>query len=114
MALAFAFLFGSNVSAQTPAADTQEELFSTQGTITEINAEEKYLRVKVEGGLELTFHVDDATAVQAGAETKSYADLLVDDLVSVSYLYNENYEKIAREITKHPRPTPTGPEALES
>ena len=69
----------------------REELFSTQGTITRMKADQKRFTLKNEGGLELTFYTGEATTL---------ADLAVGDAVEIDYLYNENYEKIAQAIKK--------------
>lgn len=77
-----------------------DNLFSTKGTVTHINTQEKVLLVKREGGLELTFHTDEATEVTVDGEMKSIADIGINDSVEIDYVYNENYEKVARKIRK--------------
>lgn len=90
--------------ATPPPPRTQEEFFSTKGTIIQVDAEEKVLHVKIEGGLEATFHVDDKTVIKAGEAPQSFAALVADDSLALEYFYNENYEKVARTITKLPEP----------
>jgi hypothetical protein len=80
------------------SAESPEDLFSTEGAITQVDAAENIIHVKVEGGLEVTFHLDDTTAVQAGEAVKSFADLQVGDTVKIGYRYNDNYEKVARSV----------------
>lgn len=85
------------------AQQEEEKLFSTRGKLTEINLEEKVLRLKNEGGLELTFLLTDTTQVKTGEAIRPLADLAVDDSVKMDYRYNENYEKVVRTIEKEPR-----------
>ena len=82
------------------AQQEAEKPLSTQGTLTEVNQEEKFLRLKNEGGLELTFLIMDTTQILAGETPHPLADLAVGDSVKVDYDYNENYEKVIRSITK--------------
>ncbi len=69
----------------------EEGFFSTKGTITRMEADQKRFTLKNEGGLELTFYTGEA---------KTFAGLAVGDAVEIDYLYNENYEKIAQSIRK--------------
>ena len=86
--------------AETLPAETKEkeQIFSTKGTLTQIDASAKILRVKIEGGLELTFRVDDSTQIRKGEALKSFADLQGDQPVEMEYVYNEDFEKVARTV----------------
>lgn len=95
--LAIHFLFVSNSVFAVTETKPKEELFSTKGTIIEINLQEKVLHVKNEGGLELTYHADEATPLD---------DFAVNDFVEMDYLYNQDYEKMIRNIKKSSPPAP--------
>ena len=95
-ALAFAFLLNTT----GVLAETQDELFSTKGTLTQVDTVGKMLRVKIEGGLELSFRVEDATQIMVGETPKTLVDLGVNDSVEIQYFYNQNYEKVAKTIKK--------------
>ena len=84
--------------------DAQEEIFSTKGNLVEVNPEEKLLRLKNEGGLELTFRVVATTQVWVEEAQKLLADLPVNGKVEIEYNYNENYEKVARLIKVQKEP----------
>ncbi len=102
------------VSFAAPKAAVVEvpvpEFFTAKGKITQLNAEEKVLHVKLEAGLEVTFHADDKTLIKAGETTKSFADLAADDPVMIEYVYNGDYEKVAKTITKPPKSDSTSAE----
>ena len=110
-----AVLFSSTAGFSAPS---QEEHFSTKGTITQIESTgessqegaAKILRVKTEGGLELTFRANNLTSVKVGEQVKSLADLAVNDPVEIDYAYNENYEKVSQSIVKKQTPEPPKPE----
>ena len=76
-----------------------EEMFSAKGTVTDVNADEKSFHAKMEGGLELTFFVNDETVVKMGDENRLFADLGEGAAVEITYFYNDNYEKVAKTIT---------------
>ena len=114
-------LVGSFRPASTfaaPAAESRkDDSFSVKGLVTRIDSATKTLYVKTEGGLELTYHVDDSTQVEAPGDSGGTPDrellfskLAVNDSVEISYRYNENYEKMAlsvrkqQEKSKTPRP----------
>lgn len=101
---------GIGMLSQTSAFGAPvENLFSTKGTVTQIDQETQTLRVKNEGGLQLTFHTDTTTRVLAGDELKTLAGLSTGDTIEIEYAYNENYEKVARSIKKTvPVPGRTG------
>jgi hypothetical protein len=80
------------------SAEGPDDLFSTQGTITEVNSSEKIIHVKIEGGLEVTFHLDTTTTVKAGEADRALTDLAAGDTVKIDYRYNDNYEKVARSV----------------
>ena len=109
LALAVTFLPSDTCFSLEP--QTQEEHFSIEGTITEIespakssqSAEGKIIRLKNEKGLELTFRLDSSTSVKVGEDTQSINDLAVNDPIEIEYVYNENYEKVGRSIKK-PKP----------
>ena len=63
-----------------------------------MNQEDKVLRVKIEGGLELTFHTDEATVIRKAEGTGTFKDLMEGGAVEMEYVYNENYEKVAQAI----------------
>lgn len=79
----------------------KEESFSTRGTLTRIEMDQKIFFLKNEGGLELTFHASEATQVMVGQVLGSVADLQAGDSVEIDYEYSENYEKIVRSIRKY-------------
>ena len=91
----------------TLSAQTEEESFSTAGKITQLNIQEKTLGLKREGGLELTFHVNDVTQILIGEEAKPLTDLAVGDSIEMEYVYNKDYEKFARTIRKSLTPPPS-------
>ena len=114
-------LVGSFRPASTFAAlaaeSRKDDSFSVKGLVTRIDSATKTLYVKTEGGLELTYHVDDSTQVEAPGDSGGTPDrellfskLAVNDSVEISYRYNENYEKMAlsvrkqQEKSKTPRP----------
>ena len=95
----------------TPArafAETQkEEPFSIKGTLLRSDPATQTLHIKNEGGLELTFHTNEATQFTAAnkeVETPGRAilfnDLLPNDSLEIEYSYNENYEKVAQAVRK--------------
>lgn len=86
------------LAAQTAAPE--EGVFSTKGKITEVAPGEKIVRLKNEGGLELTFQVAATTEIQEGEELKLFENLVPGDSVEIRYTYNEDYEKVARLIQK--------------
>ena len=88
--LAVALLGGVSGFSAEPAAK-KEDLFSMKGTVTQIDTAEKILRAKNPAGLELTFRVEKG---------ESLAGLAANDPVEISYVYNENFEKVARTLTK--------------
>ena len=82
-----------------------------KGVITQLDPPTKTLHVKNEGGLELTYRVDDATRISApagqggnSARELTFSELEANDPVEIEYRYNENYEKIALSIQKEPQP----------
>ena len=79
-----------------PAPDS----FLAKGSITEVQAQEKMIRVKIEGGLELTFHITEKTEITEGMPSGPSSALKPGDFVEIAYDYNENFEKIARSITR--------------
>lgn len=83
----------------TAFAEIPQKYFSTEGTLTEVQPEQKTLRLKNKGGLELTFRAEEGTSVRIGGTAKSFADLRPGDWAEMEYDYNENYEKIAESIT---------------
>lgn len=94
-------LFALTLKSDTVFSETakpQEEIFSTKGTLTEVNPEEKFVRLKNEGGLELTFLVNATTQVRLSEKQELLTYLAVNDEVEMEYVYNENYEKVARTI----------------
>ena len=85
--------------SQTPETG-EEGRFTTRGVITQIDLSTKTLLVRNEGGLELTFHLNDGTQVRTGKTTLSAADLKAEDEVEIDYEYNADFEKIVRTVTK--------------
>ena len=86
----------------TAFAEIQQKYFSTEGTLTDVQPEQKTLRLKNKGGLELTFRAEEGVAVRIGGVVKSFADLHPGDSVEMEYDYNENYEKILQSISVTP------------
>lgn len=80
-------------------AENPEELFSAQATVTEVNLEEKFFRAKVEGGLELTFQVEESTQIQAAETPQLLADLTPGTAVEIQYRYNQDFEKVAARVS---------------
>lgn len=78
----------------------KEELFSIQGTLIQVETGEKMFLLKNEGGLELTFRVNEGTEIKIGQGSGLLSHLAAGDSVEVDYIYNENYEKVARSIRK--------------
>lgn len=89
--LAFTAVFAPPRGCAEVQAVKKEELFSTKGTLTRVEAGEKMFFLKNEGGLELTFHTDAQTEMSGLGEG---------DFLEIDYFYNENYEKVARTIRK--------------
>lgn len=83
----------------TVFAEVPQKYFLTEGTLTEVQPEQKIFRLKNKGGLELTFRAEERTSVRVEGTPKSFADLRPGDWAEVEYDYNENYEKIAETIT---------------
>lgn len=81
-------------------AEAEPASFTAKGSITEVQAQEKMLRVKIEGGLELTFHVTEKTEITEEAASGPSSTLEAGDSVEIVYDYNENFEKIAKSITR--------------
>lgn len=93
------------------APTRKEDSFSMKGVITQLDSATKTLHVKNEGGLELTYRVDDATRISTpegtggnSARELTFSELGVNDPVEIEYRYNENYEKIALSIQREPQP----------
>lgn len=89
-------LFCSGLAAQGALGETtvdarEEAAFSVKGTVVEIDSSAQVVRLKNEGGLELTFHA---------GEPPQMTGLSVGEEVSLEYLYNENYEKVIRSIKR--------------
>lgn len=82
---------------KAPEAPAAESFFA-KGTIAEVDREEKVLQVKIEDGLELTFHTNEATGVREGEGAGSFENLVEGRAVEMEYFYNEDYEKVARVI----------------
>ncbi len=91
-------LSGGVIGAQTAAPE--EGVFSTKGKITEVVPEEKTVRLKNEGGLELTFQVVATTEIKEDEGLKLFENLVPGDTVEIRYTYNEDYEKVASLIRK--------------
>jgi len=89
--------------AQAAFAQPAEEHFSTRGTVTRINQDQKIVSVKTEGGLELTFHIEETTQILRDSKTQSFADLALEDEVEIEYDYNPDYEKIVRTLKRKSR-----------
>lgn len=83
-----------------PPEQVVKENFSVKGTITEINPNQQIIKAKNEGGLELTFSIIATTEILEGEQAKLLADLAPGDNVEIKYVYDDNYEKIARLIRK--------------
>lgn len=102
--------FARPAYAETPLP-VEGESFSAQGVITEVNPEEKNIRVQIEEGLELIFYVEDATTIKAGETGLTLTDLEEGSGATLNYSYNENYEKVAHTILITPaektEPPPT-------
>ena len=81
-------------------AEAGPSSFSAKGSITEVQAQEKMIRVKIEGGLELTFHITEKTEITEGMPSGPSLALKPGDFVAIVYDYNENFEKIAQSITR--------------
>ena len=105
--LAGCFIFaGMSILSQSfSRADTlkdttpKDDIFSAQATVTEVHPEENFFRAKIQGGLELTFRTNESTVIKAGGAAESLNELLPEDAVTIDYLYNENYEKVVRQLT---------------
>jgi len=80
--------------------------FSTKGTLTRVDLPMNVIYLKNEGGLELTFHLNETTQVQSGEKTGSAADLAAEEEVEIDYEYNADYEKMARAISIKKGPPP--------
>lgn len=85
------------VHAETQPAEPDGHFF-IRGTVTRVDAPAKVMHVKNEGGLELTFHWDEAAQIQKGERTGALQDLAADAGVEIEYEYNADYEKMARLI----------------
>ena len=81
-----------------------EDFFSAKGVVTRVDLAQKVVYLKTEGGLELTFHINETSQITQGSETQSLADLAVGDEVEMEYDYNPDYEKIVRLIKKKSPP----------
>ena len=95
--------------SETVAPTRKEDSFSVKGVISRTDPVTKTLYVKTESGLELTYHVDDSTQIDApgnsgGAPDREvlFSKLAVNDAIEINYRYNENYEKIALSVQKQP------------
>ena len=86
------------------APAVRDEFFLAQGTITEVRPEEKILHVKIDGGPEVTFYVNEATLINLGGQKESFDDLAAGDMVEIKYAYNEDYRKVAQAIFVKGRP----------
>lgn len=84
----------------TPDPKTDQGMFSAKGKITQVNAGERFLLVKLENGPELTFFVDEATQVRMGKETTSLARFATGDSVEMEYFYDQDYRKVLRTLRK--------------
>ena len=102
--LTLAFLMGAIFGGPTAFSEIESNLpiehFSTRGVVTRQDPAQKAVKVKTEGGLELTFYVSETTVITQDSETRSLADLASEDEVEIEYDYNANYEKVARLIKK--------------
>ena len=105
-----------NLFAQAEPQGRSEDSFSVKGLITKIDATTKTLHVKNEGGLELTYRVDDSTQIEIAEEPGKasgrpllFSELAANDPLEISYRYNENYEKIALSVQKQPKKTAAAP-----
>ncbi len=76
----------------------KQEPFRARGAVTQVDPAAKTFFLKNEGGLELTYFVDDSTDFE-GSE---FLNLETGSNVEVTYRYNENYEKIALTVQDIP------------
>ncbi len=101
--LAAGLSFSGSAFSQTSETG-QEGRFTTRGVITKIDGPAKTIFVRNDGGLELTFHLDEGTQIRLGKTGASLADLKDEDEVEMDYEYNNDYEKIVRTLTKSASP----------
>ena len=101
--------FSQAGALETKAAEPAKP-FSTQGTVTRVDLPTQVINLKNEGGLELTFHLNETTQVRMGEKVGSAADLAADEEVEMEYDYNADYEKIARSILIKKGPPPASSE----
>lgn len=87
--------------AQTQKA---EDVFTATGRLTQMDPDEKILRLRTEAGLEFTFRVVATTQIQEGGALKLFSDLAINEPVQIEYTYNEDFEKVARLIRKEQVP----------
>jgi len=76
----------------------REESFSTKGTVVSVDGATDTLRLRNEGGLELTFHANNPAQLSG---------LGADDPIEIEYRYNENYEKVIQSVKKQGSEIPT-------
>ena len=86
-------------AVQIPSIPGPDEIFSTKGTVNDVNEEEKSVHVKIEGGLELTFYVINITTIELQQETRNFSDLHSGAEVAIDYFYDESYRKVAKVIS---------------
>ena len=102
-----ALVLSAPLSAAPPPQ--ANEAFSTKGRLTETDPNELVVRMKNEGGLELTFRVIATTEIKEGETPKLFEDLAPGDAVTIDYTYNEDYEKVARLIEREAAAKPASP-----
>jgi hypothetical protein len=74
-----------------------EGVLSAQGTLTEVNPQERFFRFKKEKGLDLTYFLDDESVI-------SLNHFATGDFVEIEYVYDKDYRKVVRSLKKLPPP----------
>lgn len=67
----------------------QNEFFFAEATITEVRDGGKMIKAGIKDGLNLTFHASDGSSLRG---------MIPGDVTEIKYAYNQNYEKVIREI----------------
>jgi hypothetical protein len=84
------------------AQEAEETGFSAEGKITQLDSAGQFFRFRKEGGPELTYYVEETSAVTSAEGLASFDDLAPGDLVRIEYAYDRDYRKVVKRVHKLP------------